>query len=98
MMTTSQDDSHNTMDCHPMHWKQPLLSTSIECEITYTCDNDVRSLNDPSGIDEMSFPCKDLHRWIRFYVEFEIIKQNTYKIRKFFNPLNVSASKHWILL
>ncbi len=27
---------------------------------TYTCDKAVRSLNEPSGIVEISFPCNDL--------------------------------------
>lgn len=60
MTITNPNDNHNTMDFHPMHLNRTFIEWFFYLSSTYTCDNDVKSLNDPSGIVDMSLPCKDL--------------------------------------
>ena len=60
---------------------------------TYTWERDVRSLNDPSGIVDISFPCNDLKISKESYPK-HLFSANTYRILKFFNPLNADDSRH----
>ena len=60
MMITNPDDNHNKVDYHPKHYKNSFQILS-NITFTYTCESAVKSLNDPSGIVDISFPCNDLN-------------------------------------
>jgi hypothetical protein len=70
-MITNQDDNHNKVDYHPKHYNNDFHSFQIlsNAIFTYTCESDVKSLNDPSGIVEISFPCNDLNIIKEFHYE-----------------------------
>jgi hypothetical protein len=38
-----------------------IVQSHQNIHFTYTCESDVKSLNDPSGIVDISFPCNDLN-------------------------------------